>query len=46
LAAGLACYRPVIVINPSAASLYRIVDKYHPTLIIDEANFEHLPPVQ
>ncbi|MDQ3254453.1 MAG: hypothetical protein M3R15_11190, partial [Acidobacteriota bacterium] len=38
LAAGLACYRPVVLVNVSAAVLYRMVDQYHPTLIIDEAN--------
>jgi DNA polymerase I-like protein with 3'-5' exonuclease and polymerase domains len=38
LATGLACYRPVILVNISAAVLYRMVDQYHPTLIIDEAN--------
>ena len=36
---GGVCYRSLIVINPSAASLYRTVDRYHPTLCIDEANF-------
>jgi DNA polymerase I-like protein with 3'-5' exonuclease and polymerase domains len=38
MATGLACYRPVIIINVSAAVLYRIVDRYRPTLVIDEAN--------
>ncbi len=38
LATGLACYRPVILVNVSAAVLYRMIDQYHPTLIIDEAN--------
>lgn len=37
---GGICYRPVIVISPTAASLFRIVDRYHPTLVIDEANFQ------
>lgn len=38
---GGICYRPVTVISPSAASLFRIVDSYHPTLIVDEANFQN-----
>ncbi len=38
MATGLACYRPVILVNISAAVLYRMVDQYQPTLIIDEAN--------
>ncbi|MCA1626347.1 MAG: hypothetical protein LC742_00035 [Acidobacteria bacterium] len=38
LATGLACYRPVVLVNISAAVLYRMVDQYHPTLIVDEAN--------
>jgi len=38
MATGLACYRPVILVNISAAVLYRMVDLFHPTLIIDEAN--------
>lgn len=39
LATGLPCYRSVLVISPSAASLFRIVDRYKPTLILDEANY-------
>src|SRR5262249_45510873 len=37
---GGICYLPVTVINPSAAALFRIVDRYHPSLSIDEANFK------
>lgn len=33
------CYRPFKVTDPSAASTYRIMDKFHPTLAIDEFNF-------
>jgi DNA polymerase I-like protein with 3'-5' exonuclease and polymerase domains len=36
---GGICYRPVTLISPSAASLFRIVDRFKPTLIVDEANF-------
>lgn len=36
---GGICYRPVTLISPSASSLFRIVDRYHPSLIVDEANF-------
>lgn len=39
LAAGLVCYRGLITITPTAAALFRLQDKFHPTLIIDEANF-------
>lgn len=39
LAVGLACYRPLITISPTAAALFRLQDKFHATLIIDEANF-------
>lgn len=37
---GMLCLRPVLVTSPSAASLYRMIDAYRPTLIIDECNFE------
>lgn len=37
---GKLCLRPIVVVNPSAASLYRMMDSYRPTLIIDECNFE------
>ena len=39
LAVGLACYRPLITIGSTAAALFRLQDKFHPTLIIDEANY-------
>lgn len=39
-AACIASRRGLIAVNPSAASLFRIVDKYQPTLFIDEANFD------
>ncbi len=35
---GMLCLRPVLVTSPSAASLYRMMDAYAPTLIIDECN--------
>ena len=35
---GMLCMRSVLVTSPSAASLYRMMDAYHPTLIIDECN--------
>lgn len=35
---GMLCMRPILVTSPSAASLYRMMDAYHPTLIIDECN--------
>ena len=38
---GLACYRPYIVIDPSASSLFRLLDAYHPTVAIDECNFRN-----
>ncbi len=38
LAVGLLCYHPLFVISITAAVLFRVVDTYHPTLIIDEAN--------
>jgi Bifunctional DNA primase/polymerase, N-terminal len=37
---GMLCLRPLLVIDPSAASLYRMMDAYKPTLIVDECNFE------
>jgi DNA polymerase I-like protein with 3'-5' exonuclease and polymerase domains len=39
MATGLACYRPVLMISPTPAILFRVVDKYHPTLVVDEANY-------
>lgn len=36
---GMLCLRPVLVTSPSAASLFRTMDAYQPTLIIDECNF-------
>lgn len=36
----IASRRGLVLVNPSAASLFRIVDKYQPTLFIDEANFD------
>lgn len=38
LAVTLASHRGLSLITPSAASLYRIVDKFKPTLFIDEFN--------
>jgi hypothetical protein len=38
--AGMLCLRPVIITSPSAASLYRVMDAYRPTLIIDECNLD------
>jgi len=35
---GMLCLRPVLVTSPSAASLYRMMDAYQPTLTIDECN--------
>ncbi|MCI0389108.1 MAG: DNA polymerase [Acidobacteria bacterium] len=35
---GMICLRPILVTSPSAASLYRMMDAYHPTLTIDECN--------
>lgn len=37
-AVGMLCYRPLFVVSITAAVLFRIVQAYHPTLIIDEAN--------
>ncbi len=39
LTSCLASRRGLPLVNPSAASLFRIVNQYHPTLFIDEANF-------
>jgi len=36
---GMLCLRPVLVTSPSAASLYRMIDAYQPTLVVDECNF-------
>ncbi|MGH9844907.1 MAG: DNA polymerase, partial [Blastocatellia bacterium] len=33
---GMLCLRPVLVTSPSAASLFRMMDAFHPTLVIDE----------
>lgn len=38
-AIGSICYRPFIVVSPSPASIYRLLDRYHCTLAIDEGNF-------
>jgi hypothetical protein len=35
---GLLCYRPMFTVGITAAALFRTVDAYHPTLIIDEFN--------
>ncbi|MGH9755242.1 MAG: hypothetical protein ACREA2_20890 [Blastocatellia bacterium] len=35
---GMLCLRPVLVTSPSAASLFRMMDAYAPTLTIDECN--------
>lgn len=35
---GMLCLRPVLVTSPSAASLFRMMDAYKPTLTIDECN--------
>lgn len=37
-AVGLMCLRPILTIDPSAASLFRMMDAFKPTLIIDEFN--------
>jgi hypothetical protein len=37
--AGGACYRSFIAISPSAASVFRLVDKFRCTLCVDEANW-------
>jgi hypothetical protein len=36
---GSICYRPLVVVSPSAASMYRLIDNFHCTLAIDEGNF-------
>lgn len=35
---SLLCYRPLIASNISSAAIYRVVETYRPTLIIDEAD--------
>lgn len=35
---GMLCLRPIVVSSPSAASLFRMMDAYQPTLILDECN--------
>jgi DNA polymerase I-like protein with 3'-5' exonuclease and polymerase domains len=35
---GLLCYRPMFTVGITAAALFRTVDAFHPTLIIDEFN--------
>jgi DNA polymerase I-like protein with 3'-5' exonuclease and polymerase domains len=35
---GLVCYRPMFTVGITAAALFRTVDAFHPTLIIDEFN--------
>jgi hypothetical protein len=35
---GLLCYRPMFTVGITAAALFRTVDTFHPTLIIDEFN--------
>jgi len=37
-AVGMLCLRPISVSSPSAASLFRMMDAYQPTLILDECN--------
>lgn len=37
---GMICLRPILVTSPSAASLFRTIDAFAPTLIVDECNFE------
>jgi DNA polymerase-1 len=37
---GMICLRPILVTSPSAASLFRMIDAFTPTLIVDECNFE------
>ncbi|MEM3772946.1 MAG: bifunctional DNA primase/polymerase [Nitrososphaerota archaeon] len=31
------CYKPMLIVDPSEASLFRIIEKFKPTLFIDEA---------
>ncbi|MEM4847152.1 MAG: bifunctional DNA primase/polymerase [Thermosphaera sp.] len=31
------CYKPMLVVDPSEASMFRIIEKFRPTLIIDES---------
>jgi DNA polymerase-1 len=35
---GLICYRPMFTVGITAAALFRTVDAFHPTLVIDEFN--------
>jgi DNA polymerase I-like protein with 3'-5' exonuclease and polymerase domains len=35
---GLLCYRPMFTVGITAAALFRTVDAFHPTFIIDEFN--------
>jgi DNA polymerase I-like protein with 3'-5' exonuclease and polymerase domains len=35
---GLLCYRPMFTVGITAAALFRTVDAFHPTLIVDEFN--------
>jgi DNA polymerase-1 len=35
---GLVCYRPMFTVGITAAALFRTVDAFHPTLVIDEFN--------
>jgi hypothetical protein len=37
---GLASYRPIFSVNPTRAVLYRLIEAYKPTMILDEANFD------
>ncbi|MEM3490037.1 MAG: bifunctional DNA primase/polymerase, partial [Nitrososphaerota archaeon] len=30
------CYKPMLVVDPSEASMFRIIEKFRPTLIVDE----------
>lgn len=39
-AVGMICHRPTFLVSITAASLFRLMNAYHPTLIIDEANLE------
>lgn len=37
---GLLCYRPMFTVGITAAALFRTVDAFHPTLIVDEFNLD------
>ncbi len=39
-AVGSLCRMPCFTVSITAASLFRVIDKYAPTMVIDEANFE------